>query len=250
MRIDDNTLKQARPADVLVFFEKYKGLTFAHRGYAYRCKQRPSLAVASDRLAWFWHSKGIGGCGVLDYLIKVENMPFRQAVEAVTGTAPAAAKPQQEPTKPKKLLLPEKAGVQLRLYDYLCTKRGIDSSIVNTLIQEGKLYEDRRGNVIFVGFDEQNKPRFACLRGTRGDYRGDCSGSDKRYGFRMANVSSERLYIFECGIDLMSHASLYNAITGDKDAWKQHSRLSLAGTTDLCYIKLLYFTARYHKISS
>jgi len=30
----------------------------------------------------------------------------------------------------------------------------------------------------------------------------------------------------------MSHASLVNAATGDKNAWKQHSRLSLAGTSD------------------
>ena len=30
----------------------------------------------------------------------------------------------------------------------------------------------------------------------------------------------------------MSHASLVNAATGDCEAWKEHSRLSLAGTSD------------------
>jgi len=30
----------------------------------------------------------------------------------------------------------------------------------------------------------------------------------------------------------MSHASLVNAATGDRNAWKRHSRLSLAGTSD------------------
>jgi len=30
----------------------------------------------------------------------------------------------------------------------------------------------------------------------------------------------------------MSHASLVNAAMGDTEAWKQHSRLSLAGTSD------------------
>ena len=41
---------------------------------------------------------------------------------------------------------------------------------------------------------------------------------------------SERLYIFESPIDAMSHASLEYAETG---AWQKHSRLSLAGTTDM-----------------
>ena len=235
MRIDDNTVAQARAADVLAFFEKYCGFTFAHRDGEYRCKQHPSLAVKHDRLSWFWHSKGIGGFGVLDYLVKVENMPFRQAVETITGITPATAAQRQEPTKIKTLTLPEKAGLTIRLFDYLCNKRGIDNAIVNRLIQEKKLYEDRRGNVVFVGYDGQGKARFASLRGTYGDcrFRRDCAGSDKRFGFNMADYApSERLYIFESSIDAMSHASLTNAATGDTEGWKRHSRLSLAGTTD------------------
>ena len=106
-----------------------------------------------------------------------------------------------EPTKT--LILPEKTGIPLRLYVYLCRKRGIDGDIVNTLMQKEMLYEDRRGNIVFVGHDEQGKPRFASLRGTYGDcfFRGDCAGSDKRYGFYMAaNTPTDRLYIFESAI--------------------------------------------------
>ena len=97
------------------------------------------------------------------------------------------------------------------------------------------LYEDRRGNVVFVGYDAHNKPRFACLRGTHGDctFRGDCSGSNKRYGFTMAAiVPSERLYIFESAIDAMSHASIENFYELDDDEWLYQHRLSLSGTTD------------------
>ena len=237
MRIDDNILAQAMAADVLAFFEKYNGYTFAHRGGEYRCQQHPSLAVKQDRLSWYWHSKGIGGHGVLDYLVKAENMSFRQAVEVVTGATPTAAppRPSEAEPPPKKLILPEKAGIMLRLYDYLCMKRGIDGDVVNTLIQEEKLYEDRRGNVVFVGHDEQGAARFASLRGTHGDYRGDCSGSDKRYGFAVAACEpSERLYLYESPIDLMSAASLenYNALPFEWNAWQEHHRLSLAGVTE------------------
>jgi hypothetical protein len=235
MRIDESALEQARNTDVVTFFEKYHGFTFVRRGGAYRCKQHPSLAVDSNRLSWFWHSKDIGGYGVLDYLVKVENMPFRQAVEVATGTTLTIAPPPRSEVKPpKKLVLPEKAGITLRLYDYLCNKRSIDSSIVNALIQKDMLYEDKRGNIVFVGYDEQNKPRFACLRGTYSDYRGDCTGSDKRYGFNtMANAPSGSLYIFESAIDLLSHATLANIEMGNKTAWESDNRLSLSGTSDI-----------------
>ena len=85
MLIDNKTIEQARNADIISFFEQRYGFTFAHRGGAYRCKQHPSLAVKDDRRSFYWHSKGVGGFGVLDYLTKAENMPFRDAVEAVTG---------------------------------------------------------------------------------------------------------------------------------------------------------------------
>jgi hypothetical protein len=232
--IDVKTIKQARGADVVAFLEKHSGFTFNRKGGAYRCQQHPSLAVKDNRLSWYWHSKGMGGHGVLDYLTKAENMPFREAVETVTGISAESAQPLMETEKPKTLILPEKSGTALRLYDYLCGKRGIDSGIVDALIQEGKLYEDKRGNVVFVGYDDNGKARFASLRGTYGDcrFRVDCNGSDKRYGFNITSPTSERLYVYESAIDLMSHASLENMATGEMGAWKKHNRISLSGTSD------------------
>jgi len=231
---DEKTVEQARNIDIIDFLKKHYGFTFTPRGEVYRCQQHQSLAVKGDRRSWYWHSHGIGGYGALDFLIIAQCMTFREAMKELAGIAPAIERPQQKAEQPKTLILPEKAGVPFRLYDYLCNKRGIDSVIVNTLLQEGKLYEDKRGNVVFVGFDEQGKARFASLRGTYGDcsFRMDCSGSDKRYGFNMAACTpTERLYIFESPIDAMSHATLDNAATSDKGTWKRRNRLSLAGTS-------------------
>ena len=83
--IDNNIVEQARNADIIAFLEKYRGFTFAQQGGAFRCEQHKSLAVKADRLSWYWHSKELGGYGVLDYLVKAENMAFREAVEVVTG---------------------------------------------------------------------------------------------------------------------------------------------------------------------
>ena len=235
--INRKIVETVRNADIITFLERRYGFAFAHQRGAYRCKEHPSLAVKSDRRSFYWHSKGFGGHGVLDYLIKVEGTQFREAVAIAIGLSPTAIAipPATEPPKPKTLMLPPKTSIPLRLYGYLCNKRGIDSDIVNTLMQKEQLYEDKRGNVVFVGHDEQGKARFASLRGTHGDctFRGDCLGSDKRYGFCMAaDTLSKRLYIFESAIDLMSHASLENTDTGDKSAWLRDNRLSLAGATD------------------
>ena len=237
MLFNNQTIEQARNADIIAFLEKYNGFTFAHQHGAYRCQQHKSLAVKADRRSFYWHSKGVGGFGALDFLVKVENMPFRDAVELITGTAPMAAPEPREPRRaepPKTLVLPEKSGIPLKLYDYLCVERGIDRNIVHSLIQKEMLYEDKRGNVVFIGYDEYNKPRFACLRGTHSEFRGDCAGSDKRYSFCVAaNTKSERLYIYESPIDLMSHASLENiALPFIEDTWRDHHRLSLSGTSD------------------
>jgi len=233
--IDNKTIEQARNADIIGFFRKHCGFSFDTLRNAYRCKEHPSLAVNGDRHSWFWHSRGIGGYGPIDWLMKIDNIPFRHAVGIVSGIKLITLPKIHETMPPPTLLLPDKRGISVRLYDYLCCKRGIDGWVVSTLIHEEKLYEDKRGNVVFIGFDENQEPRFASVRGTNmgNGFRCDCAGSDKRYGFNMtAYMPSERLYLFEAPIDAMSHASIENAVTGDITAWKRDNRLSLAGTTD------------------
>ena len=238
---DEKTIDRARNADLISFFEKRYGFTFTNKGGVYRCSQHPSLAVKADRCSWYWHSKGVGGASTLDFLIIAECMPFREAVKTLTGVASVIALPQREAEQPKTLTLPEKAWLPLRLYDYLCIKRGISRNIVDKLIQEGKIYEDKRGNVVFVGFDEDNKPRFASIRGTYtgNDFRMDCAGSDKRYGFNMTYSESKSLYIYESALDAMSHATLSCIDECNMGAWKRQNRLSLAGTSDIALLKYI-----------
>jgi len=250
--IDNNTIEQARHTDLLQFLERHNGFTFSEKSGIYRCRQHPSLAIKNDRLSFYWHSKGIGGYGAVDYLMKIENMGFRDALEVIRGwcfttsltsqqNRPTPSAPPTQSSLPKNLTLPERAGVTLQLFDYLCIKRGIDSTIIHRLMDENKLYQDRRGNIVFVGYDEQGKVKFASLRGTYDNkpFRRDCTGSDKRYCFHMTYSQSVQLYIFESAIDSMSHASIENVITGNASAWLEHNRLSLSGTADTALPKYL-----------
>ena len=233
--IDTNVIEQARKTDIITFFESSRGLRFFQRGDSYRCCQHPSLAVKEDRLSWYWHSKGCGGYGIFDYLIKVEGMHFQAAAEAVVSGNHPYIEPQPQEVKQKMLILPEKAEKPLRLYDYLYRDRGIGVEIILTLIREEMVYEDVNGNVVFVGYDEHGIPRYATLRGTYGEYgyRADCAGSDKSYGFHLASARPNKLlYVFESAIDAISHATIANLVAGYTDVWQRDNRLSLGGVTD------------------
>jgi hypothetical protein len=169
-------------------------------------------------------------------------MDFREAMAKLAGEPLPPIQPPTAQAAARSLILPEKAGfLYKRLFAYLNQSRGIDGSIITALIQEKKLYEDKRGNVVFVGYDENNAPRFASLRGTYTDkpFRMDCHGSDKQYGFKMNYSQNGRLYIFESPIDCMSHATIENMQTGDKNAWRGDNRLSLGGTSGVALHKYL-----------
>lgn len=245
--IDKTSIDKARNIDLITFLEQYKGWHFRALGGEYRCTEHTSLAVKNDRLSWYWHSKGIGGYGVIDFLMKIDGYDFKGALTVLTNESTTI--PPQAPTADiqKVFLLPEQANSYRRVFAYLCKTRGIDSKLIELLIQEKKLYEDTKGNAVFVGFDEQGKPRYATLRGTYTDkpFRMDCAGSDKRYCFCM-NGNSSRLYVFESAIDCVSHATLENCIQGNARAYRADSRLSLGGTSGLA---LAHYLQRHKHIN-
>lgn len=233
-------IDKARTTDLVSFLGSYKGFTFIARGSEFRCTEHPSLAIKSDRRSFYWHSQCIGGFGALDFLIKVEHMDFSTALQVILGADTVTATPIL-PTVARNLILPEKAHSYRQVFAYLCKTRGLDSKIIQELIQKKKLYEDIKGNAVFVGFDEAGIPKYAFLRGTYTEkqFRMDCAGSDKKYGFHMSFDTIRQLYIFESPIDAISHATLENLIKSDDNAWKYDNRLSLGGTSDMALIHYL-----------
>ncbi|MEG1801192.1 MAG: DUF3991 domain-containing protein [Oscillospiraceae bacterium] len=167
--IDKTSLDTARIFDLIDFLERYKGFHFRHLSGEYRCTEHTSLAIKSDRLSWYWHSKGIGGYGAIDFLMKIEGYDFKGAMAVLADEPTTAPVPPTELPQTKAFVIPEKADSNRRAFAYLCKARGLDSKIIGELIQEKKIYEDTKGNVVFVGFDEQGKPRYATLRGTYTD---------------------------------------------------------------------------------
>ena len=92
-------------------------------------------------------------------------------------------------------------------------------------------------NCVFCGYDENDELKYASMRGvtTGSKFRQDVIGSDKQYGFLMEGTSDE-VFVFEAPIDALSHATLYKCLGVD---WKQDSRISLGGVSELCLGRFL-----------
>ena len=103
-----------------------------------------------------------------------------------------------------------------------------DMEIIESCIQRGLIYESLPyHNVIFLGMDHENIPRYASYRATNGKrIFGVVTGSDKRYSFRLMKKESQNIHIFESAIDLLSYATL---LKNDCKNWQMESLLSLSG---------------------
>lgn len=229
---DSETIQKAREIDLLTYLRNYEPqeLVRVSRG-VYCTKEHDSLRISNGK--WCWFSRGIGGASALDYLIKVREYSFLEAMEIVAGKAAASPPlsayiPKEE--KPKFLLLPRAAPDNQAMFSYL-QGRGIDREILDFCVRTGRLYEScNKGhkNVVFVGFDRLGKAKFGCVRGIgERRFHGDLNGSDKRYSFAIpAQTPSSRVHLFECAIDLLSFATLCKL--NGKD-WRSYHLLSLAG---------------------
>lgn len=124
---------------------------------------------------------------------------------------------------PKKILseeLPKRAKNMHRAYAYLTQTRYIDQDIVQDFVNRKMLYQDVRGNCVFVSYDKTGQPVFANFRGTLSDVKflGDVPGSDYSKGFYIDN-NADKLIVSESVIDAMSIMSILYAQGTDYQAY-------------------------------
>lgn len=226
--IQPEVVEKAKRMDLFTYLKNYEPQELVHfGGTTYTTRTHDSLKISNGK--WCWFSRGIGGKTALDYLIKVQGLSFMEAVTQIVGQAAIqppvfVSKPKEE--KPKVLLLPKPSRCATHAVQYL-ERRGIDAELIEFCICTGRLYESvPYHNVVFVGFDKQENPRYANLRGIGTEYRGEANGSDKRYAFSIPAVNSTTLHLFESAIDLLSYATLQKM---DGKDWRADHLLSLAG---------------------
>ncbi len=221
----EEQIRQAKTVDLFSYLIKASPSELVRvSGNTWCLKDHDSLHISHGK--WYWFSRGFGGVTAVDFLVRVRGIPFVEAVGEVLKHGTYIIPMQKEPSE-RRLLLPLKSETSDRVKEYL-QGRAIDPEIIRYCLERSTLYESKDGqNAVFVGYDESGIPRYAAIRSLVGDYKGDASGSDKRYSFRMkGDVGNPHLHVFESAIDLLSHATLTKQKGFD---WTKDSLLSLAG---------------------
>ena len=109
--VEPEIIEQVRQIDLLTYLRKFEPDNVEEvKGTknVYRTVDHDSLKISNGK--WFWWSQGFGGYNALDYLIKVRNYSFMDAVEILTGKELANWTPppkKEEKNEPKVLRLPE-----------------------------------------------------------------------------------------------------------------------------------------------
>lgn len=163
-----------------------RGITEYFRSIGYSCDREGreihihgfgGLKVREETQEYYIHSRRVGGVGLINCLIKAFDMTFPEAVRAaLDGEEPGAEYPSYGSTanfpvskKPEKaakiVVIPEAANDNRRVYAYLSKERCISPSIINELIRSGLLYQDTKGNAVFL-HRRNNVPCGAEIHGT------------------------------------------------------------------------------------
>ena len=70
--------------DLLSYLQRYEPDNLKHVARNVYCtREHDSLKISNGK--WYWWSRGFGGVSALDYLIKVKEYSFVEAVEALAG---------------------------------------------------------------------------------------------------------------------------------------------------------------------
>ena len=178
---------------------------------------------------WFDHKNQVGG-GAIKFMQEFYGMDFQTAVQELLGqrVTPLSHSPPKVSAKEEKkeFRLPETNTNMHRVYAYLIKQRFISPDIISHFAKQHTLYEDKQHhNAVFVGLDENGVPRQASKRSTNSfgkTFRITCEGSDTRYSFSHFG-KSEKLFVFEAPIDMMSFLTLY------PQEWQKNSYIAMNG---------------------
>ena len=85
--ISPEQIKELQKIDLLTYLQNYEPNELVHEGGNNYCTRTHDSLKISNGL-WNWFSRGIGGKNAIDYLIKVKNYTFMEAVQLLSSYNP------------------------------------------------------------------------------------------------------------------------------------------------------------------
>ncbi len=172
VRYSKEELTAARETDMVDFLERQNGFSFKQDGSSYRCREHNSLVISQNRRRWYWNSRKIGGNNVLDWLQSVEGLDFQSACRVVISKGSYDFRnfntaPKSDFNIKKPFVLPEAVdGQYKRVYTYLAYTRNIGHEIIQHCFSNKLIYQDKKSNAVFVGYNEQGEAKFTEIKST------------------------------------------------------------------------------------
>ena len=208
----DEQMQNARSANLADYF----------RSHGYDCElQRNELHIKgfggfyinTQTGGWYCFSENKGGKNAVNCLMEMLGMDLKTALSELVGSPNLQqntykSNPASLPKK-RELELPKRADTMKNVFAYLCQTRKIDSKIVSGLVRDGLLFQDKRGNAVFLHKSENGQIVGAELQGTNSykRFKGVAAGtSDSLFAMKIGEPN--RAYVFESAIDLLSFKQL------------------------------------------
>lgn len=84
MYFSQEQIRELKKIDLLTYLQNYEPNELVHiSGNNYCTRTHDSLKISNG--LWNWFSKGIGGKNAIDYLIKVKNYTFIEALQLLAN---------------------------------------------------------------------------------------------------------------------------------------------------------------------
>lgn len=226
----------------IVDYAQQHGYHVVAKGNYYTLKEHDSVIIDPEKNC-FWRNSGRGTNprgSVIDFAMNFVHSgdleasldELSQQIEGMSYPVgqirehPATVKPVGQVSL--KDNLPERNRDMRRAYAYLTKTRWIDPDVVQEFVDRKMLYQDVRGNCVFLAYGADGEPNFATFRGTLSErkFLGDIKGSDYTHDFYVNN-GAEKLIVTESVIDAMSVMSI---LKGQNHDFQGYDYLVQAGT--------------------
>lgn len=226
----------------IVDYAQQHGYHVVAKGNYYTLKEHDSVIIDPEKNC-FWRNSGRGTNpqgSVIDFAMNFVHSgdleaSLEELSQQVGGTSYPVRREREHPATAKtvekvslKDHLPGRNRDMRRAYAYLTKTRWIDPDVVQDFVDRKMLYQDVRGNCVFLAYGADGEPNFATFRGTLSErkFLGDIKGSDYTHDFYISN-GADKLIVTESVIDAMSVMSI---LKGQNHDFQGYDYLVQAGT--------------------
>ena len=226
-------------------FLERNGVSLKRSGREFRLEADPYITVHENE----WYDQGeMRGGNPISFVKRYYNVNYQDAMKILLEgehlPEPDFDDRPKPPKEKKPFALPAAHRNMRGVFGYLIKQRHIPAEIISHFVRAGLLYESAEPskdgsklyrNAIFVGKDENDVARHAhqhSIYSKGGSFKGNVESSEPEYSFRHIGTS-DRLYVFEAPIDVLSFIALY------PQNWQRHSYVALCGLSEHAIINCL-----------